>query len=168
MGYTGFRVSEILDDLSNLPVQYQADSDPRVDFKFQYPDLNSEAAKSEAIRSLVDYVKGRTDTLDAATDGYLLTPAPTFGQRPSVSPGTKLRIEGQSVQADKLSIGELAEVLREQRSETFYIDQDTCCTTVSFDRDASLAALQQQLVEVSGVFARPVNRMVATLRVSDR
>ncbi|WP_116126635.1 hypothetical protein [Lewinella sp. IMCC34183] len=168
MQYRGFSVSEVLNRISDGPVEYLLNKDPRVDFFYEYPDLNTAEATETAIRALAEYVGGRVEIISVPTYGYAVEAGDSFGDRAArdvLPEGAIKSIDDESVAAADISTSELVDLLNTYRTETYFLNADVCCASVAFSRTATLEELQKDLRESAGAELRPGTRGITTLRI---
>ncbi|MGB3798520.1 MAG: hypothetical protein WA952_01825 [Lewinella sp.] len=169
MQYRGYPVSYVLEQVSDWPVTYELDNDPRIDFYYQYPELSTEEAKKVAIQKLADFVGGRLEEIESPTTGYLLERTPTFGKVTAADldlTGVAKSVENNTVAATQVSMSGLADLLNEHRPEPFFANDDACCVNVRFVSDDSVKKLRNQLLSTAGVRLQAVERSVSVIRVT--
>ncbi len=168
MQFRGYTVSYVLRQLSPIPVDYQLEEDPRIDFNYVYPELTTEEAKVVAIQALVNFVGVQAEEV-ATTSGYWLETTSDFGKRSAEDlqlSGIVKAVENNRVSASVVSLTELTALLNEYRSERFFVDEDACCASVRFLSDGSVEDLEQHLMETAGVSLRTGKRKLTNLRIS--
>ena len=170
MQYRGYPVSYVLQELSDVPVEYLPEEDPRIDFEYHYPDLSTPEARQVAIRALADFVDARTEEVRDPAAAFFLKATQEFGQEISEDPslaGVIKQVQNGEVTATRLSLSELADLLHEYRKERFVAPaEETCCATVRFEIDSSLEELEESLLKSAGVSLRSGADVVTSLRVS--
>ncbi|WP_157975934.1 hypothetical protein [Lewinella sp. IMCC34191] len=169
MQYRGYPASYVLEQLSGMPVTYNLDDDPRIDFYYVYPELTTEEAKKVAVQKLVEFVGGQAREIPVATAGYLLQPTDAFGQVSEKDlglEGTIKSVHNSEVGATELSLESLAELLNTHRQEKFFVDDTACCTNVRFDSDDAVIELRKQLLATAGVRLKSTERKVPMLQVT--
>ena len=170
MQYRGFTVSYVLQELSDVPVEYLPKEDPRIDFEYHYPDLSTPEARRVAIRALADFVGAQIEEVRDPAAGFVLEASSEFGKiapdDPSLA-GVNKRVENGKVTATRLSLSELADLLNEYRKERFVApEDDSCCATVLFKVKSSVKQLEESLLETARVKLRSGADVVTGLRVT--
>ena len=170
MQYRGYSVSYVLQALSDVPVEYVVEEDPRIDFKYHYPDLSTPEARQVAIRALADFVGARTEEVRDPAASFVLEASSEFGKNAPDDPslaGVAKQVDNGKVTATRLSLSELADLLNEYRKERFVApEDDACCATVRFNVKSSVKQLEESLLESAGVRLRSGANVVTSLRVS--
>lgn len=164
--YTGLPASEVLQAITGQPVNYTLDEDPRIDFRLEYPGATRQLAVAQGVAAIINFVGGAEANTVTQAPAFRIVKADGFGTKTATtSEGALQEITNGHLKMAETSLANLAELLTTYRSEHFFVDDDACCTPVSFDLDASLQELRASLRESAGLDLVETTHGVNTLHV---
>ncbi|HMO39824.1 MAG TPA: hypothetical protein PKC76_10560 [Saprospiraceae bacterium] len=164
ISYNNYRASEILAELSEQPVVYEAASDPFLELNYYFPDREPSAARQECIAAIVALLELQQDTIQQERLIWDLRVRADAPPPATYDDGIKIARNGNAVTMRAVSAAELRQYLQEKRRQIVLLETDFCCLDVAFQLNAPLEALQGSLAEGGVVLTERVGK-VPVLRV---
>lgn len=163
--YSNYRASEIIDELSSIPVAYEAFQNPLLDIHYYFPEKTLASVQKECIDSIINFLGMHSDTILQEMDILVIRIEDGHSSPIVISTGEKLKRENNNVKMYNASSEEVRQYLENELDQHIILaEKDFCCLSTEFNLGKSMQQLIDDLKK-NGIEVVKEKREVKQLRI---